>query len=193
MVKKIRASGANVLLIQKSILRDAVTDLSLHYLVRERVTVVVLLDDRVGGAGMLCVECGAGQLTCSRLADTHAAAASVRFVCRALCLDPPNHHLNGPPGRPLHPTLDTHPLPTVSPPPRLPRQAKAKIMVIKDVEREDIEFISKTLHCLPIAHVDHMRPEKLGHADLVEEMDVSSGSVRRPLGWHCAECMHINL
>lgn len=34
MVKKIRASGANVLLIQKSILRDAVTDLSLHYLVR---------------------------------------------------------------------------------------------------------------------------------------------------------------
>lgn len=33
MVKKIRASGCNVLLIQKSILRDAVTDLSLHYLV----------------------------------------------------------------------------------------------------------------------------------------------------------------
>ena len=55
-------------------------------------------------------------------------------------------------------------------------QAKAKIMVIKDVEREDIEFISKTLHCLPIAHVDHMRPEKLGHADLVEEMDVSSAA-----------------
>ena len=35
MVKKIRASGANVLLIQKSILRDATTDLSLHYLVRD--------------------------------------------------------------------------------------------------------------------------------------------------------------
>ena len=33
-IKKIRASGCNVLLIQKSILRDAVTDLSLHYLVR---------------------------------------------------------------------------------------------------------------------------------------------------------------
>ena len=33
MIKKIRASGCNVLLIQKSILRDAVTDLSLHYLV----------------------------------------------------------------------------------------------------------------------------------------------------------------
>ncbi len=36
MIKKIRASGANVVLIQKSILRDAVTDLSLHYLVPPR-------------------------------------------------------------------------------------------------------------------------------------------------------------
>jgi T-complex protein 1 subunit delta len=87
MVKKIKASGANVLLIQKSILRDAVTDLSLHYL------------------------------------------------------------------------------------------AKAKIMVVQNVEREDIEFISKTLGCLPIAHVDHMKPEKLGHAGLVEEMDVGRGKV----------------
>lgn len=33
-IKKIRQTGCNVLLIQKSILRDAVTDLSLHYLVR---------------------------------------------------------------------------------------------------------------------------------------------------------------
>lgn len=33
MIKKIRAAGVNVLLIQKSILRDAVTDLALHYLV----------------------------------------------------------------------------------------------------------------------------------------------------------------
>lgn len=87
MVKKIKASGANVLLIQKSILRDAVTDLSLHYM------------------------------------------------------------------------------------------AKAKIMVVQNVEREDIEFISKTLGCLPIAHVDHMRPEKLGHAGLVEEMEVGRGKV----------------
>ena len=36
IVKKIRAAGVNVLLIQKSILRDAVTDLSLHYLVESR-------------------------------------------------------------------------------------------------------------------------------------------------------------
>ena len=56
-------------------------------------------------------------------------------------------------------------------------QAKAKIMVVKDVEREDIEFISKTLHCLPIAHVDHMRPEKLGRAAMVEEVDVSQNGL----------------
>lgn len=47
-------------------------------------------------------------------------------------------------------------------------QAKAKIMVVRDVERDEIEFISKTLGCLPISHADHMRPDKLGHADLVE-------------------------
>jgi T-complex protein 1 subunit delta len=53
-------------------------------------------------------------------------------------------------------------------------QAKAKIMVVRDIEREDIEFISKTLGCLPIAHIDSMRPEKLASADLVEEVDVSN-------------------
>eukprot|EP01024_Parvocaulis_polyphysoides_P074804 TRINITY_DN964_c0_g2_i1.p1 TRINITY_DN964_c0_g2~~TRINITY_DN964_c0_g2_i1.p1 ORF type:complete len:531 (-),score=70.64 TRINITY_DN964_c0_g2_i1:230-1822(-) len=87
IIKKIRAVGCNVLLIQKSILRDAVTDLSLHYL------------------------------------------------------------------------------------------AKAKIMVVKDIERDDIEFISKTLNCLPITHVDHMKPEKLAHAELVQEVDMGSGKV----------------
>ena len=39
--------------------------------------------------------------------------------------------------------------------------AKAKIMVVRDIERSDIEFISKTLGCLPIAHGDHMKPEKV--------------------------------
>lgn len=92
MIKKIRATGCNVLLVQKSILRDAVTDLSLHYL------------------------------------------------------------------------------------------AKAKILVIKDVEREDIEFISKTLNCLPIANIEHFRVEKLGHADLVEEVPVGNGRVVKVTG-----------
>lgn len=92
IVKKIKASGCNVLLIQKSILRDAVTDLALHYL------------------------------------------------------------------------------------------AKAKIMVVRDIERSDIEFISKTLNCLPTAHVDHLKPEKLGTADLVEEVEVGKGRVVKVTG-----------
>ncbi|KAI3914672.1 hypothetical protein MKW92_011346 [Papaver armeniacum] len=85
MIKKIKATGCNVLLIQKSILRDAVTDLSLHYL------------------------------------------------------------------------------------------AKAKILVVRDVERDEIEFITKTLNCLPIANIEHFREEKLGCADLVEEVPLGDG------------------
>ena len=38
MCKKIKASGCNVLLVQKSILRDAVNDLSLHFLAKMKVT-----------------------------------------------------------------------------------------------------------------------------------------------------------
>jgi T-complex protein 1 subunit delta len=45
------------------------------------------------------------------------------------------------------------------------------------VERDDIEFISKTLHCLPISNIDHFRTEKLGYADLVEEVSVGNGKV----------------
>ncbi len=50
-------------------------------------------------------------------------------------------------------------------------------MVVRDIERNEIEFISKTLNCLPIAHVDHMKPEKLGTADLVEEIEVKRGEL----------------
>jgi len=80
MCKKIKKSGCNVLLIQKSILRDATNDLSLHFL------------------------------------------------------------------------------------------AKMKIMVIRDIERDDIEFISKTLGCRPVAHIDSLTPDKLGSAALCEEV-----------------------
>lgn len=53
---------------------------------------------------------------------------------------------------------------------------KIKCMVIKDVEREDIEFVCKTLNCRPIASLDHFLPENLVNADLVEE--VASGSCK---------------
>lgn len=40
LVSKIAKTGANVLLIQKSILRDAVNDLSLHFLAKKGIMVV---------------------------------------------------------------------------------------------------------------------------------------------------------
>lgn len=40
MCKQIKASGCNVLLIQKSILRDAVNDLSLHFLSKLGIMVI---------------------------------------------------------------------------------------------------------------------------------------------------------
>jgi len=89
---KIKKAGCNVLLIQKSILRDAVTDLSLHFL------------------------------------------------------------------------------------------AKLKILVIKDIERDDIEFISKTLGCTPVANVDIFTPDKLGTAELVEESPTGDGKIVKITG-----------
>jgi T-complex protein 1 subunit delta len=79
IVKKIKASGCNVLLIQKSILRDALNDLSQHFL------------------------------------------------------------------------------------------DKLKILTIRDIEREDIEFVSKSLGCRPIASLDHFTAENLSSAEVVEE------------------------
>ncbi len=42
--------------------------------------------------------------------------------------------------------------------------------------------LAQTLNCLPIAHIDHMKPEKLGTADLVEEMEVGKGRVVKVTG-----------
>ncbi|EME50406.1 hypothetical protein DOTSEDRAFT_69061 [Dothistroma septosporum NZE10] len=80
MVKKIKKAKCNVLLIQKSILRDAVNDLSLHF---------------------------------------------------------------------LH---------------------KLGIMCLKDIERDEVEFICKSTGCKPIADIDSFTEDKLGSADLVEEV-----------------------
>ncbi|KAK1244935.1 hypothetical protein MKX08_004564 [Trichoderma sp. CBMAI-0020] len=85
MAKKIKKAKCNVLLIQKSILRDAVNDLSLHFL------------------------------------------------------------------------------------------AKLGIMAIKDIERDEVEFICKSTGCKPIADIDSFTEDKLGSADLIEEVQ-SSGS-----------------
>eukprot|EP01062_Namystynia_karyoxenos_P026977 TRINITY_DN20809_c0_g1_i1.p1 TRINITY_DN20809_c0_g1~~TRINITY_DN20809_c0_g1_i1.p1 ORF type:complete len:571 (+),score=241.94 TRINITY_DN20809_c0_g1_i1:95-1714(+) len=60
--------------------------------------------------------------------------------------------------------------------------AKMKIMVIKDIERTDVEFITKTIGCHPIAHIDSFRPEKFGHADLVQQESTPDGKIVRVTG-----------
>ncbi len=47
--------------------------------------------------------------------------------------------------------------------------AKKKIMVVKDIEREDVEFICKSIGTVPIAHIDQFTPDKLAEAQLCEE------------------------
>lgn len=60
--------------------------------------------------------------------------------------------------------------------------AKMKIMVVKDIERDDIEFICKSLGCKPIASLDHFQPDMLGSADLVEEVTTGSSKVVKVTG-----------
>merc|ERR1712025_426806 len=51
---------------------------------------------------------------------------------------------------------------------------KMKIMVVKDIEREDVEFLCKTLGCRPIASLDHFTAENMASAELVEEVQTGS-------------------
>lgn len=53
--------------------------------------------------------------------------------------------------------------------------AKLNILVIKDVERDEVEFLTKALGCKPIADVDNFSEDRLGSADLIEEIE-SAGS-----------------
>jgi len=57
-------------------------------------------------------------------------------------------------------------------------------MVIKDIEREDIEFVCKTLGCRPIASLDHFVPENLVKAELAEEISEPSGKYVKVKYWH---------
>ncbi|CAJ0836034.1 2909_t:CDS:2 [Entrophospora sp. SA101] len=92
MCKKIKKTGCNVLLIQKSIIRDAVNDLSLHFL------------------------------------------------------------------------------------------SKLKILVVKDIERDEVEFICKSTGCKPIADIESFTEDKLGYAELVDEVQTSGARVVKITG-----------
>jgi len=60
--------------------------------------------------------------------------------------------------------------------------AKKKIMVIKDVERSEIEFITQTLGCTPVADAEAFTPAKLGSAEHAEEVSTPSGSIVKVTG-----------
>jgi len=60
--------------------------------------------------------------------------------------------------------------------------AKMKILVVKDIERSDIEFISKTLGCQPIASIESFLPAKLGSAGLVCEESIGEEKIVRVTG-----------
>ncbi|KAI5815458.1 chaperonin Cpn60/TCP-1 family [Pyronema omphalodes] len=60
--------------------------------------------------------------------------------------------------------------------------AKLNILVIKDIEREEVEFICKSTGCKPIADIDSFTEDKLGSADLVEEVNSSGARVVKVTG-----------
>lgn len=56
-------------------------------------------------------------------------------------------------------------------------------MVIKDIDRDQIDFISRTIQGTPCAHIDHFTADKLGTAELVvEESHGGSAKIVKVLG-----------
>jgi T-complex protein 1 subunit delta len=51
--------------------------------------------------------------------------------------------------------------------------ARLKVLVVRDIEREDVEFICRTVGCTPIASIESFTAERLGRAELVEEVATS--------------------
>ncbi|KAK0463973.1 T-complex protein 1 [Desarmillaria tabescens] len=59
---------------------------------------------------------------------------------------------------------------------------KLGILAVKDVERDEIEFLSKSLGCKPVADIEAFTEDKLGYADLVEESSTSGPKVVKITG-----------
>jgi len=55
--------------------------------------------------------------------------------------------------------------------------AKKNIMVIKDIERDEMSFIARSLGCKPVASPDHLTEDKLGSAKLAEEIYTPGGRI----------------
>jgi chaperonin GroEL (HSP60 family) len=59
---------------------------------------------------------------------------------------------------------------------------RLKIMVIKDIERDEIDFISKSTGAKPVADIEAFTEDKLGSAELVEEASQSGAKVVKVTG-----------
>ncbi|KAJ2914934.1 hypothetical protein MD484_g5498, partial [Candolleomyces efflorescens] len=59
---------------------------------------------------------------------------------------------------------------------------RLNILVVKDVERDEISFLSKSPGCKPIADIEAFTADKLGYADLVEEREDNDVKVVRITG-----------
>lgn len=53
--------------------------------------------------------------------------------------------------------------------------AKAKILVVRDIEREDVEFIARIIGLEPVASLESFTTEKLGEAQLVHDEFLGEG------------------
>jgi T-complex protein 1 subunit delta len=60
--------------------------------------------------------------------------------------------------------------------------SKLKIAVIKDIERDEIDFLSRSIGCRPVADVDAFDETKLGYAELAEESLVQEVKVVKITG-----------
>lgn len=60
--------------------------------------------------------------------------------------------------------------------------AKFGIMVVTDIERDEIEFVSETLGCKPVATLSSFTPDKLGQAEEVVEVQTSDGKIVKVTG-----------
>jgi len=60
--------------------------------------------------------------------------------------------------------------------------AKKGILVVKDIERDEVDFVCRTLGCRPIASVEGLSADKLGHAAEVQEVSTTGGAIVKITG-----------
>ena len=59
---------------------------------------------------------------------------------------------------------------------------KKGIIVVKDIDREEVDFVCRTIGCQPIASVEGLSADKLGFAETVEEVTTAGGAIIKIMG-----------